>query len=414
VSWAVVTLGEIARSVRNGIFAKRPTDEPGGSRILRISAVRDGRVNLADAKYVTGLDPAQVNRFSVKSGDLLITRYNGSRPLVGIAGIVPPHDEPVIHPDKLIRVVIDRSRAEPRFVNYQFQSPQVRAHLEPRIRTTAGQSGIAGADVRSVPLVLPPLDDQCRIVDILEDHLSRLETGESSLTSAMRRASLLNNAVLAELHTGRPVALETLTAVAGYGTSVKCVAEGHGPPVVRIPNLVDGRIDLTDEKRAYDADVDLLKYMLSPGDVLIIRTNGSVDLIGRSAVVQSGVEAAFASYLIRYQLRADQVRAKWVHTMLGTPQVRARIESMAASSAGQHNLSLGKLNSLELPVPSFAVQDAGLERLTKIKSDLTRLSLQIARARIRAEGLRTALLDAAFSGRLTHGASDVEVVLESV
>ncbi len=175
MSWPIVTLGELALSVRNGMFASRPTDEPPGTRILRISAVRDGRVNNADSKFVANLMSDQIEKFSVRPGDLLVTRYNGSRSLVGISGIVPPHEDPIVYPDKLIRIVVDRSLADPRFVNYQFQSSHVRAYLEPRIRTTAGQSGINGADLRSVPLALPPCEEQRRIVDLLEDHLSRLD-----------------------------------------------------------------------------------------------------------------------------------------------------------------------------------------------------------------------------------------------
>ncbi|MGH3026430.1 MAG: hypothetical protein ACRDLR_08295, partial [Gaiellaceae bacterium] len=162
---ATSTLGELALTIRNGIFARRPNDDSLGSPILRISSVRDGRVNLDDRRFVEGLDSDVIERFRIQPRDLLITRYNGSRSLVGISGIVPEHDGNVVHPDKLIRVTLDTSRVDPRFINYQLQAPQCRAHLEPRIRTTAGQSGIAGADVRSIPVVVPPLDDQRRIVD---------------------------------------------------------------------------------------------------------------------------------------------------------------------------------------------------------------------------------------------------------
>jgi type I restriction enzyme S subunit len=406
VTWPIVSLGDVALSIRNGIFARRPTDEPGGSRILRISAVRQGRVNLGDSRFVDGLELDQVERFSITAGDLLMTRYNGSRALVGISGIVPAHDGQVVHPDKLIRVVVDRSRVDPRFVNYQLQSPQVRAHLEPRIRTTAGQSGIAGADVRSIPLVAPPIEEQRRIVDLLEDHLSRLDAASAGIEAGTKRLAALRRSALAQLHQGSLTPLGDLAIDAGYGTSAKCVENGPGPAVARIPNLVDGTINLDDEKRIADAETDVSRYLLSAGDVLIVRTNGSVDLIGRSAVVQPGIDAAYASYLIRYRVDESRVRPAWVHAMLSTPQVRARIEALAASSAGQHNLSLGKLNPLELPVPPLADQDAGLRRLAEVQQEASRLRSALVAARQRTARLRSALLAAAFSGRLAGSSSD--------
>lgn len=257
-----------------------------------------------------------------------------------------------------------------------------------------------------LPVPLPPQDIQLRIVDILEDHLSRLAAANSLLQRSLRRLMSLRLSLLSTLDTGEPQTLGGLAIDSGYGTSEKCITDGPGPAVVRIPNLVDGRIDLADEKRVASATTDVARYRLTPGDLLIVRTNGSVDLIGRSAVVQDGVEAAFASYLIRYQLRSDRVVPEWVQAMLGVPRVRAKIEALAASSAGQHNLSLGKLDSLELPVPSMDVQTAGLKQLADLDDRVRWLRSELSGAVSHAGQLRRSVLVAAFSGRLTDSAID--------
>jgi type I restriction enzyme, S subunit len=180
--------------------------------------------------------------------------------------------------------------------------------------------------------------------------------------------------------------------------------------VVRIPNLVQGRIDLGDEKRVADPAADVAGSMLAPGDLLIVRTNGSVDLIGRSAVVQDGINAAFASYLIRYRLNRDLVRPEWVQAMFSAPQVRRRIEPLAASSAGQHNLSLAKLNPVEVPLPSLSEQDRGLKRLTELRQTLNRTRAAIKAGERRSAALRRAVLAAAFSGRLTESIQELSEV----
>ena len=74
--------------------------------------------------------------------------------------------------------------------------------------------------------------------------------------------------------------------------------------VLRIPNIREGRVSLLDLKKA-TASLDRgTDDFLSPGDLLIVRTNGSEDLIGRAAVVSKplGLHAYFASYLIRFRL----------------------------------------------------------------------------------------------------------------
>jgi type I restriction enzyme S subunit len=252
-----------------------------------------------------------------------------------------------------------------------------------------------------LPVPVPTLPEQHRIVDLLEDHLSRIEAADAYLKASSRRLAVLHQTMLAKVSVGPTATLSSLAWDSGYGTSEKCIVDGPGKAVVRIPNLVGGQIDLSDEKRVANPAAVVENAMLTPGDLLIVRTNGSVELIGRSAVVQAGVDAAFASYLIRYRFRADVVRPAWVQAMLSAPQIRAQIKRLAASSAGQHNLSLAKLNSLEIPVPPMEVQDARLSELVDIQQSLARIRQAIADAKVRKDGLRRSLLYAAFSGQLT-------------
>lgn len=255
-------------------------------------------------------------------------------------------------------------------------------------------------EVRATNVPVPPLDEQHRIVGLLEDHLSRLDAAIESIRVSLHRLDVLRRLVVKELASGDAVPLKQLAVDSGYGTSVKCAVGGTGPAVVRIPNLIGGRIDLTDEKRAVDPTSDMSSAMLVPGDVLIIRTNGSKDLIGRSGVVPDGVDAAFASYLIRYQVDTARLRPEWLNTMLGSPALRAEIERLAASSAGQHNLSLGKLDGLLIPTPSLAEQDVRLARLSEFDDQAGVLRRSLDATLRRGAILRRSLLAAAFSGNL--------------
>jgi type I restriction enzyme S subunit len=291
-------------------------------------------------------------------------------------------------------------RLLPRYLYYFSISPSMLGQVLPHQKGVS-YPAVLDKEVRAAAIPVPPLNEQRRIVALLEGHLSRLDVADAGLMSSGLRLDALKRSVLAQLHDGDPMPLADLAWDSGYGTSEKCIADGPGAPVVRIPNLVNGAIDLTDEKRVADATADLSSSMLTTGDLLIVRTNGSVDLIGRSATVQGDIDAAFASYLIRYRIRGDLVRPAWVQAMLSTPQVRRRIEPLAASSAGQHNLSLAKLDPLELPVPSLERQDAGLARLREVEERIATLRSGISRAQTHSTALRRSLLATAFSSQLT-------------
>lgn len=409
MTWATAVLDEVALSVRNGVFARRPTDEPTGSRILRISAVRAGRVNLDDSRFVEGLDPDQIERFSINEGDLLITRYNGSRALVGTAGIVPDHEGHAIHPDKLIRVVIDNNLADPRFVNYQFQSPQVRAHLEPRIRTTAGQSGIAGADVRSIPLVLPPLDKQRRIVDVLEDHLSRLEAANDYIRAARKRLKVLVKATLVDL----------IPDQAGYPDSWKCVTVAdagtvglgrqrhpdwhsgpHMKPYLRVANVFEDRIDTSDVMEMHWADGTFERFKLQPGDILL-NEGQTPDLLGRPAIYRGDPpEVAFTNSLLRFKVK-DGVLPEFALLVFRRHMHAGRFKRESRITTNIAHLSASRLKPVEFPIPPVHDQErimsTAAERLDAVKV----LEASIMRSEHHTAALRRSLLAAAFSGRLT-------------
>lgn len=312
-----------------------------------------------------------------------------------------------------MKAVSPREGIDPRWIAWG-----LRAHERQLLRETRK----AGTTVASIEmprfyafeLPVPELDEQRRIVANLEDHLSRLDAAVASIRASLRRLEVLRRLVVKELAIGAKIPLKQLAVDAGYGTSVKCEIGGPGPAVVRIPNLVRGRIDLSDEKRAADPSVDLASAMLVPGDVLIVRTNGSKDLIGRSGVVQEGVNAAFASYLIRYRVDTARVRSEWLHTMLASPNLRAEIERLAASSAGQHNLSLGKLDGLLIPTPSLQDQDAGLARLAEFDDQAGAMRKVLEETARRGEKLGRSLLAAAFSGRLSGSARELPEAEEMI
>jgi len=262
---------------------------------------------------------------------------------------------------------------------------------------------VSDKDILNCWIAFPPIDEQHRIVELLEDHLSRLDAAETELRQAERKLKLLRSSSLeAMIPIGvAKFSLGELATESRYGTSTKCTDLNEGTSVVRIPNLIDGRIDLLDEKRA-SSSVDLSSLMLNEGDVLFVRTNGSKDLIGRTAVVQQGIEASFASYLIKFTFDKSKVRPEWVHNSLGGPTHRERIQQLAASSAGQFNLGLKKLDSLEISVPSLEIQDKILTDLDQMLSLESSAKSSISATMLHLKSLRRSVLNAAFTGQLTN------------
>jgi len=160
--WPERTLGEVTSEVRNGIAAK-PFDEPPGMRILRISAVRQGRVMLADNRYHRPAANANTRPYLLRNRDLLFIRFNGNSQLVAACGMVRDLEGECVYPDKLIRIRTDQRCAVPEYIEITAGSSVAREQLVNHIKTAAGQHGISGADLKTLKLPMPDVTIQATV-----------------------------------------------------------------------------------------------------------------------------------------------------------------------------------------------------------------------------------------------------------
>jgi type I restriction enzyme S subunit len=77
-----------------------------------------------------------------------------------------------------------------------------RDYLAKRVRTTAGQAGISGGDLKGLPIPLAPIAEQTRIVAEVERRLSVVEELEAVVVANLQRAARLRQAILQKAFTG--------------------------------------------------------------------------------------------------------------------------------------------------------------------------------------------------------------------
>ena len=199
--WVWTSFEQLASVIRNG-YSKRPQGDA-GTPILRISAVRPMAVNLEDIRWVDSKE--NLTDFQIHPGDLLFTRYNGNPAFVGVCGVVPDGTRDTLHPDKLIRVTLVQSDTIPAFVQVVANVGISREFLNQRVRTTAGQSGISGTDLKAIPIPLPPLAEQRRIVAEVERRLSVVQQAEAAVEASLTRAERLRQSILKQAFSGKLV-----------------------------------------------------------------------------------------------------------------------------------------------------------------------------------------------------------------
>ncbi len=138
------------------------------------------------------------------------------------------------------------------------------------------------------------------------------------------------------------------------------------------------------------------KYRLLQGDVLIVRTNGNPDYVGRTAVYEASKfdECLFASYLIRLRPQPEKLLPGFLHEMLQSERTRKNIRKQVKSSAGNYNLNTQGIRGLRVPIPSVQAQRELLERLGSFTAVVDAATRHTETSRT----LRSAFLHSLFSG----------------
>jgi type I restriction enzyme S subunit len=382
----------------DGDWVETKDQDPGGDvRLTQLADIGEGRFRDRSHRFLTSLAATRLRCTYLEQGDILVARMPDP---LGRACIFLGDLRPCVTAVDVCIIRPGANTVDSRWLMWWINTPQFRSEILARQAGTT-RKRISRKNLSAIKFPIPPLEEQRRIVAAIEEQLSRLDAAERSLIQARHKLVALRGASLAAATAHhQPVELGEVLTDLRYGTSMKCAYEPQGPPVLRIPNVKDGRVDIADLKYAADPDADLSAFSLDAGDLLFVRTNGSRDLIGRVASVAGTDGMAFASYLIRARPDRSRLEPRFAVLALSAPGLRARIAAKAATTAGQYNLNLSALRSLPLPLPPLDEQRRIVASVERVLSVVDVLGAQADIALRRSAVLRRSILERAFAGEL--------------
>jgi restriction endonuclease S subunit len=220
---------------------------------------------------------------------------------------------------------------------------------------------------------LPPLDEQRRIAEILWAAVEAVMSWELSCTHLVDTADTWASQYLRGSWDNAK--LGSLLVEVQYGSSKR--VEPRSPsslPILRIPNVIGGRIDLSGLGWVELPDGDVNKYLLQSGDVLIVRTNGNPDYVGRTAVADGLPDSCvYASYLIRLRCDTDKLLPTYLHAAMSSSLLRRTLRHEIRSSAGNYNLNTKGIKRQAIPLPPIAAQHEFVAQFSAFQKQVDRL-----------------------------------------
>jgi len=175
-----------------------------------------------------------------------------------------------------------------------------------------------------------------------------------------------------------------------YGTS-DAVHDHGNVPVLRMMNIENGRITNSDLKFSKLNINDLKSIKLYPGDILFNRTN-SMDLVGKTGIFSLEGDYAFASYMLRLNVKDDLVTPEFVNNFLNLPLIQYRLKAYATPGVSQANINPSSLKSLPFLLPPIEEIKKIDDLLGGVDSSLRSLNRNRLKQRRIQSSLREVLL----------------------
>ena len=295
----------------------------------------------------------------VEPGDVLLSRIV---PHIRRAWIVGKH-----RGRRLIAsgewIVFRSERASPDYLRQVLVGDPFHAEF---MNTVAGVGGsllrARPAHVAKISIPLPSLPQQRRIADILD----QAEALRAKRRAALAELDTLTRSLFLDLF-GDPKAnpkawpekaMTDLFATSPiFGTMIPPVAEKCGWLALRVGNIQDWTLDLTDSKYVDLPTASQERHAVNDGDLLMARAIASQDHLGKCVVAHpNGARWAFDSHLMRLRFDQRRTEPEFIRHLLMTTGGRSLFLKSSRKSTVQFNINTKEVSALRIPLPPIELQ----------------------------------------------------------
>jgi type I restriction enzyme S subunit len=175
--------------------SEKCNDDRSGVPVLRMGNIQNGKLDYTDLKFFH-LSEKEKDRFLLKKDDIIINRTNSAE-LVGKCAVFDSNNE-CAFASYLIRFRIDPEKADSHLIANIINSPYGRKYMFDQRKQMTGQANVNAKKLKSLPLSLPSLVEQRRIVAHLDRLQAKVDEVKRLQAETEREMETLGPAVLAK------------------------------------------------------------------------------------------------------------------------------------------------------------------------------------------------------------------------
>lgn len=351
-----------------------------GVSYLRISDIdAEGRIKRnplpQNAKFE---NEEQAEKYTLSEGDVVIAR-SGS---IGQAYVYKEQDGRMVYASYLIKFSLDTEQVLTEFIDVYTRTPMYWKQVHSAGKG-AVQTNINAGSVKDFDIPVPPLDEQERIVEAVEERLERVERLEKSVENVGRLADEYEDSLLSYLLTGRHLNQEKIPESEEWfgqipeNWEVKKLSE-IGSRVRSMTEPESGRIysiysfDSVDDGSGYyevdGKDIGSRKRQLNGGEVMISRLNpriNRVQKVGKKHEYPPIASSEFVAIDIE-----DNMSREYLYEYLRNPILQERLTNHVTGSTGSRSrVGFDFVMNSKVPVPPKDTQREIVDNIRKVDFD---------------------------------------------
>lgn len=397
---------------------KHSRDDEGSIRLCNYTDVYYNEKITQDIEFmVATASEEQIERFTLRAGDVIVTKDSETADDIAIAAYVP-RDLPGVVCGYHLSMIRARSHASGAFVKRLFDSVYAKAQFAVAANGLT-RVGLGQYALDNVELPFPPAEEQDAIAAFLDRETAKIDAliAEQEKLIALlaeKRRATISHAVTRGLNAGAPMkdsgvawlgavpahwATGTLTRIAervvvGIAEAATHAYREEGVAILRSTNVRAGRIVGDILRIAPEFAAERGTKLLSSGDLVTVRTGNA----GVTAVVPPDLDGCQCFTMLITTLEAGNSPRYYSYWM--NSEAAVRFFQLEGWGTAQVNISVPILKSLPVVIPPPEEQAAIAESLDAETTRLDNLVSEAQRMIVLLQERRSALITAAVTGQI--------------
>ena len=359
---------------------------------VRFLQIRD----FASDKYVTYIPESKKNRYC-KDDDILLGRYGASvgKVLVNKAGA---------YNVAVMKTIPDESVLLKRYFFYYLNSQEFQNQLL-NTASRSAQDGFSKEDMFDFPIFIPSLEDQKRIVKILDNTLASIEKAKVNTEKNLQNVRELFESYLNEVFTNlfkindkKPIS-EIATVIGGFSFKSTDFKKEGKYQVIRMGNVRPGIIR-EKESPVYIDELDekiLKKALLLPKDVIITQTGTKKKRdYGFTAMIEKN------NYLLNQRIASIRFSNMYLPEFFlyfsWTNIFKDQYFANETGTVGQGNVGIGAITDAKVPILAVKEQQLIIDKFDQLINATKKIEIIYQRKLNELEEFKKSILQKAFNG----------------